>query len=396
MLPSLLEIYVVWHPKDEDGAIVADRLIDHFHGTAFSGLIGGAIEVFARSQGWAGPSASPRPLPFVEALPYGIAEAELTVVVPVLGIGLATAVEDDRPWREYIQQLRAKADARPQEICVLPVQLPNAVSEGVLYQTIGDLQGTASGDGLCRDIAQAIARFAQRDRQRLKVFLSHTRRAGPGDDAPSTVVVRRVRELILDTKLEDFFDAQDLQPGCDWSAELLHEAAAGALLAIRTDQYATREWCQKEVLTAKRAGMPVVILDALAQGEERGSFLMDHVPRVPLHGTVDDDAIIRALNQLVDECLKRALWRRQQELAVRESADVAAWWAPHAPEPVTLVAWLNERTSAPVPNDLLIVLHPDPPLGRDEQQALEELASLCGLSNRVEILTPRGLAIRGG
>src|ERR1700682_6094899 len=120
MLPPLLEIYVVWHPEDKDGATVADRLIDHFHGTAFSGLIGGEIEVRARSQGWAGPGASPRPLPFVEALPYGIAEAELTVVVPVLGVGLATTVEDDGPWREYIHQLRAKADARPQEICILP------------------------------------------------------------------------------------------------------------------------------------------------------------------------------------------------------------------------------------------------------------------------------------
>jgi len=395
MLPPLLEIYVVWHPEDEGGAVVADRLVDHFHGTAFSGLIGGAIEVFTRSQGWDSPGGSPRPLPFVEALPYGIAEAELTVVVPVFGVGLAAAVEDDRPWREYIQQLRAKADARPQEICVLPVRLSNAVSEGVLYDAIGDLQSTASGVGLCRDVAQAIAQFAQRDGQRLKVFLSHTKRAGPGDDALSRIV-RRVRELILDTRLEDFFDAQDLQPGCDWSAQLLNEAATGALLAIRTDLYATREWCQKELLTAKRAGMPVVILDALAEGEERGSFLMDHVPRVPLHGTVDDDAIMRVLGQLVDECLKRALWRRQQELAVREGIDVVAWWAPHAPEPVTLVAWLNDRATALVPDDQLIVLHPDPPLGRDEQQALEELASLGGLSDRVEILTPRGLAIRGG
>lgn len=395
MLPPLLEIYVVWHPEDEDGAIVVDRLIDHFHGTAFSGLIGGAIEVFARSQGWASPGASPRPLPFVEALPYGIAEAELTVVVPVLGVGLATAVEDDGSWREYIHRLRAKADARPQEICVLPVQLSNPISEGALYEAIGGLQSTASGDALCRDIAQAIAQFAQRGSQRLKVFLSHTRRAGPGDDAPSAVV-RRVRELILDTKLEDFFDAQDLQPGCDWSAELLSEAATGALLAIRTDLYATREWCQKEVLTAKRAGMPIVILDALAQGEERGSFLMDHMPRIPLHNALDDDAIMRALGQLVDECLKRALWRRQQELAARESIDVAAWWAPHAPEPLTLTVWLNEKAGTLPANDQLVVLHPDPPLGRDELQTLDELAKLCGLGDRLEILTPRGLAIRGG
>jgi hypothetical protein len=393
MLPPLLEIYVVWHPEDEGGASVADRLIDHFHGTAFTGLIGGAIEVFVRSEGWSTPTDAPRPLPYVKAPPYDLAEAELTVVVPVLGAQLAAAVEDGGPWRDYIHQLRGEADARPEGICVLPVRLPTAVSQGALYDTIGDLQSTPPGDALCRDLAQAIAQFAQGGTQRLKVFLSHTKRAGPSD-APETLV-RRVREVILDTKLEDFFDAQDLQPGCDWSAELLAEAATGALLAIRTDLYATREWCQKEVLTAKRAGMPVVILDALALGEDRGSFLMDHMPRIPVHAGADDDAILRALGQLVDECLKRALWHRQQELAVREGADVAAWWAPHAPEPVTLVAWLNEEAAALASDHEVVVLHPDPPLGRDELQTLDELATLCGLGDRLEILTPRGLAIRG-
>lgn len=308
---------------------IDSRTENHFHGTAFSGLIGGAIEVFVRSEGWTAPDEAPRPLPYVEALPNGAPEAELTIVVPVLGVGLASAVEDGTPWRAYVRQLREGADNRPSNICVLPVQLPTAVSEGALYDAIGDLQSIDSGDALCRDIAQAIAQFAQADPQRLTVFLSHTKRGGPGD-APEALV-RQVRELILDTKLEDFFDAQDLQPGSDWSAALLAEATTGALLAIRTDLYASREWCQKEVLVAKRAGMPVVILDALTHGEERGSFLMDHMPRIPLHRDPSDDSILRALGQLVDECLKRALWQRQQRLAARSGSDVATWWAPHAP-----------------------------------------------------------------
>ncbi len=391
MLPPLLEVYVVWHPDDGDGATVADHLIDHFHGTAFSGLIGGAIEVFVRSEGWTGPDDAPRPLPYVEALPYGVPGAELTVVVPVLGVELARAVEDGGPWRAYIKFLREGAKARASKICVLPVQLPTAVSKGALHHVMGDLQSIDSGDALCRDIAQAIGQFSQADRQRLKVFLSHTKRGGSGD-TPDTLV-RRVRELILDTNLEDFFDAQDLQPGSDWSAQLLSEAATGALLAIRTDLYATREWCQREVLVAKRAGMPLVMLDALSQGEERGSFLMDHMPRIALHDGVSDDAILRSLNQLVDECLKRALWRRQQELAARSDFDVAAWWAPHAPEPVTFVAWLKGATLTS--NGPVVVLHPDPPLGRDELQTLDELAKLCGIGDRLEVLTPRGLAIRG-
>ena len=46
MLPPVLEIYVVWHPDDESGQDIADEIIQHFRGSAFTGLIGGAVEVF--------------------------------------------------------------------------------------------------------------------------------------------------------------------------------------------------------------------------------------------------------------------------------------------------------------------------------------------------------------
>jgi hypothetical protein len=394
MLPPLLEIYVVWHPKDRDGAELADRLIDHFHGTAFSGLVGGAVEVFVRSDGWTDAHDAPRPLPYVEVLPCDLPEAELTVVVPILGRELACAVEEGDPWSEYMKTLRAGAETRPEDICLLPVRLETAVSEGVLHEFFSGIQTINANDGLCREVAQAIAQFARPEKERLQVFLSHTKRGGPAGDP--NALVHRVREMILDTKLTDFFDAQDLQPGTDWSKKLIAEAAGSAMLAIRTDQYASREWCQKEVLVAKRAGMPVVIVDALSLGEERGSFLMDNMPRIPLHDKVRDEAIMRALDQLVDECLKRSLWTRQEELASRSGSNVATWWAPHAPEPVTFTSWLDATLADLGDDDNVVVLHPDPPLGPDELEALGELGRLCGLDGRLEVITPRGLAIRGG
>ena len=63
MLPPVLEIYVVWHPGDAAGAQICEEFLEHFHGSAFSGLIGGAIEVYARSTGWQGKGDAPRPIP---------------------------------------------------------------------------------------------------------------------------------------------------------------------------------------------------------------------------------------------------------------------------------------------------------------------------------------------
>lgn len=408
MLPPVLEIYVVWHPDDDEGATAAREVIDHFHGTAFSGLIGGAVEVYVRSAGWNAPSDSPRPLPFMEPLPHDLAAPSLIAVVPVLGTALALELQQapTGAWSEYIAAIANAHVESPEHVAVFPL----AVDPGVLDRTrlgelLGHIQaiGTASpgmaesSTGLrCRDLSQGLAQFAtDAAPARIRVFVSHTKHSSAGDVDRVRAVIERVRCVIAGTRLSEFFDASDLQPGEDWADTLVESAGTSALLAVRTDLYATREWCQREMRVAKTAGMPVVILDAIAEEEERGSFLMDHVPRIAGGADPSVRAIVRALNQLVDECLKRALWNRQHALVLEQAAIEVDWWASHAPEPVTLGDWIGGLDSLPAAGPVR-VLHPDPPLGRDELSVLEDIAQLAGLSKRLEIMTPKGLAARGG
>jgi hypothetical protein len=146
--------------------------------------------------------------------------------------------------------------------------------------------------------------------------------------------------------------------------------------------------------------MPVVMLDGLSVGEERGSFLMDHVPRVAGHRRETEGwseyAIVNALNQLVDECLKRALWREQHAAAEGVLKIDIDWWASHAPEPTTFAEWLTTVNRAAKQNEPIIVLHPDPPLGEDESEVLAQIGRLAGLNGPFRFLTPRGLAAHGG
>jgi hypothetical protein len=275
------------------------------------------------------------------------------------------------------------------------------------YQQIAQTPPDANGDTLssmrCRDLAQGIAQFlAGGPDKRLTVFISHTKRALPGGEEDSTALIAAVRSVILATRLNDFFDASDLQPGGDWDAELRNNAATSAMLAIRTDLYPTREWCQREISIAKRAGMPVLIMDALGHAEERGSFLMDHVPRVPVRprecGWSNED-VYRALNLLVDECLKRALWVHQEHLARALPGLNVAWWAAHAPEPLTLLQWLEDamqHNTLPEDGEPIRILHPDPPLGPDEKRVLDQALRLVRAQSALDIMTPRLLASRGG
>jgi hypothetical protein len=411
VLPPVLEIYVAWHPGDTEGECIAQTLLDHFRGTAFSGLIGGAVEVYVRSVSSADdPAGAPRPLPCAEPLPYGVPSPALTAVVLVAGVELTSNVERRGPWHGYVEAIAAARHSSPDTVGIFNVCTAENVLDGtVLGSLVGEVLGIAHGvfgtdafeETLCRDLAQGIAQMGAEDPQRVTVFVSHTKRLSTLEETTVTSLIDLVRDVISRTRLDEFFDARDLQPNEDWAPALIAAASTGALLAVRTDLYSSRPWCQREVLTAKRVGMPVVILDALTFGEERGSFVMDHVPRSPgrQDGTVwRRNDIVRVLGQLVDECLKGVLWRKQQQIAAAADLPVGIdWWAPHAPEPATLANWLDGRDDlAAERNEPIVVLHPDPPLGPDERDVLLQIARLANVRNEIEFLTPRGLAARGG
>ena len=415
MLPPVLELYVVWHPGDSKGAEIAEEFFEHFHGSAFTGLIGEAVEVFVRSQGWRSNDDAPRPIPSEhDPLPNGVEPARFVAIVPLIGTEMAAEVESGMgPWHGYIEKMVRSADEMPGRVEIFPYLINPGAADGTVlgallnpYQRIAasppDLNGESEKTLRCRDLAQGVAQFLSKEEGRLTVFISHTKRnlSDPAEETAELVAL--VRQVIANTRLQEFFDASDIQPGHDWEAELRSKAATSALVAIRTDLYSSREWCQREILLAKSAGMPIVTMDALQIGEERGSFLMDHVPRIPVRtpqGQWSEQNIYRALNRLVDECLKRVLWIHQEELLRNTPGLDIAWWAPHAPEPLTLVHWLKEAERAgilPEEDTNIRILHPAPPLGPDEELVLQQLLSLYRQQGALDIMTPRLLAARGG
>lgn len=412
MLLPVLEVYVVWHPEDAGGAEIAREIVEHFHGTAYTGLIGGAVEGFVRSAGWLAAGQAPRdiPLPGIDQ-PNGVEEAQFIAIVPILGNGLAKVVEHDTGgWHCYVQAIAVAQKTHPTRVGVFPCSLHPQASDGTaLHRIVGGYQrigGQNTHDDppryqRCRDLAQGITQFLSGEQQ-LTAFISHTKHGGHPEAANVPGLISLVREVISSTHLQQFFDASDLQPGSDWETVLKTRASTCALLALRTDLYPTREWCQKEVLLAKRHGLPVFMVDAMGFREERGSFLMDHVPRIPVRADGPEWRrcdVYRSLDLLVDECLKRALWTRQQELAKGRLVLDVAWWAPHAPEPLTLAHWLTtvaDLAKLRGDGDRVRILHPDPALGPDERDVLEQILSLGGLPGKMDVMTPRQLAARGG
>ena len=217
MLPPILEIYVVWHPEDIDGEHIARTLLEHFRGTAFSGLIGGAVDVYVRSASATDdPTDTPRPLPCTEPLPYEVPSPALTAVVLVAGVELTSSVEKHGPWHGYVEALAACRQASPDTVGIFSVCTSEGVLDGTLLAgLVGGVLDIAHGsfgteafeETLCRDLAQGIAQMGPEDPQRVTVFVSHTKRLSTLEETSVSSLIAVIRDEISHTKLGEFFDS---------------------------------------------------------------------------------------------------------------------------------------------------------------------------------------------
>ena len=397
-IPPILDVFVVWHPDDPTGAARFTELQEHFHSPSFAGLVGGAVEVYARSAPWDA-SGAPRPLGIARPLTDGLPSAQFNAIVPVLSMELADAAGQE-PWRTYLRGIADLKGVPQVGIFTIPAAGVD-LARGTLAPIFGDLQTlpacvTSKPALLGRELSQAITQDMLRasgEPDRVKVFVSHSKHRSLAEDDESPAIYDSVRDAISSSHLAEFFDAHDIQTGSTWAKELELHASRDALLIVRTDRYAEREWTQREVLVAKQSEVPVVTMYALKAGEERGSFLLDHVPSAVCDLNDRRPGIDEALNALVSEVLKATLWRYQRVYIREEGFD---WLPAHSPEPVTLVKWLaNHKVTDPEDKHIWI-MHPDPPLGPAERDVLIEMMELSGYSADVNIYTPRTFAQKGG
>lgn len=415
MLAPVVEIYVVWHPGDRSGSEIAEQVSTHFRGGLGTGLISNPVETYIRSAGFHGPDDAPLPIPF----PGGPRsrrpeQGHFTVVVPVLGDEWIVAAEGtSEPWYAYARTITDAWVHNPRHVGVFPVWTaspggrPTALEALFPQQRIGAPR-TPEGalpepraQTLRRELAQGMAQLVTADRDgRLQVFVSHTRQARtPDDPVGPGALADLVMSVVGRTRVHAFLDAVSLQPGEDFARRLYENAGRGAFLAVVTDLYSTRHWCLEELWTAKREGIPIVMLDALTHGEDRASSLTGNVRRIRVRMLEDgwsEQDVFRGVNLLVDDYLSYALWRHQST-SLRRYVDASTTrMSFHPPEAETLTAELVKRTqTAAVPSAVgrFSVLHAGAPVRPTEAARLRDVASLSGLA--FESMTPQQFVALG-
>lgn len=225
----------------------------------------------------------------------------------------------------------------------------------------------------------------------VRLFISHAKRDLPtGPAAISEGPVKAILATLSQLPVKGWFDSAEIPPGGRFPDEIESGVVnSSALVAVLTDTWSSREWCRREVLEAKLAARPLIVVDAL---EARVVRLFPYLGNAL---TLRWRAAIAATSALENDGWEkqRALWEAEDAALVIEAALLEALRYQHDHErllaragahQVAMSAPPESFTLAHLPAGTTRVWYPDPPLGREEVDRLQ----LATAQRRIDLTTP--------
>ena len=367
-----LVVYVVWHPSFARGrefaAFLSDRLTRDANEPLSRGL---QIPVYLRTG-----SASdqlPKPIP--------CDQAQHTIVVLLVDDKMTLARDDG--WGHYADSLvngvktgdhrlipvnlsksafALHGELRKRNFLPIDFNMPDwQQKERLLIGVVHDLCRL-----LCGSPSVDYASADESIQNPVRVFLSHAKKDGEE-------LTRKFKEFLQnELQLDTFFDRNGIFYADDFGADIEQRAAESALLILQTDAYSTREWCQKEVLFAKKHHRPILVLDHVEISETRSFPYLGNVPtlRYKLETPIEE-----VISRLLIEVLRSEYFPRQaKRTGELFGVDLSnAVLLAQSPELMNLIP------PSAIPRT---VVYPDPPLGNHEIQLLNS----CDPNSR--LITP--------
>ena len=204
----------------------------------------------------------------------------------------------------------------------------------------------------------------------IKIFLSHSKIGDTGRSHSESI-----KGFIDNTNMNRFFDATEIAPGFSFEEEIEKHIPESTLVAIESDTYSSRYWCQREVLSAKSHNCPIVVLNCLDEYEDRIFPASSNVPRVHVSSEVplSDRDILRILSAAIIETIRHAHSTRCLEFYRSEGwvdADSALVGRPPEIRQVLALKKIGHKK----------ICYPEPPIYSDEASWHQEL--------EVDVFTP--------
>ena len=378
--PLSLTVCFVHHPASNLGSILRPKIYKHYRRDPHRNLGDGGLglEVEYRSD------VAP---PSLEPIPVDFGRAQATAVVTIFDRDLAA----DPDFGRFVRGVAAAAAPLFPRAAFLAVAVDEEGYRFARAETTGVWQTldartwthddfarplfTAMDQHICRLLTAylesrrtpgaSVASLRKAFGRKVQVFLSHSKH---DRDQRGEQIAQRLKVALSDMSADAYFDATDLPAGVPWEEVLDDAASAHALVAIVTDTYSSRTWCRKEVLAAKRAGMPILIASCLEDFEERSfpysgnapvvQMLPDHVARQP-----------QLIGRLFDELLRDFVWKCHTV----DPPPQGVIFGSRAPELVSL-AYLERQLAGDGRARPVTVVYPGAPLGAEEMDLFDAVA----------------------
>ena len=307
---------------------------------------------------WSGSEhAPPRDIPW--------AEAERTVLLLLIDDELVAS----DAWRAWA---RRQARSKPPEDLLLPCTITgNFANIGQPFDAqhairLDRLPETEREDALVLLATHAIARWFAHP---VRLFLSHAK-------APHRDVSGRELALYLKHFVENqpagqvFFDEVGITGG-DEFAETLEAALEDAVVVvIVTDRFSSRYWCGWEVITSKEKQRPLLVVNALEEGEPASFAYLGKVRTIRWHASTKKKRKDPAIHRDIVAGALLELLRSTHEQKRLEVIRALALPGEH----VRVSGRPPEIATLPVRNadeKRILLLHPDPPVPRYELTVIQ-------------------------
>lgn len=280
----------------------------------------------------------------------------------------------DGQWKECIENVSGFCDEDSKSRLIIPIAMTsNAYNFSSLispknyiryYESISKSQLLLEvTHEICR-LLYGVNRISEIDSKEysappIKLFISHAKEDG-------LTITKNINSFIQnETKLDTFFDSNDIAIGNNFSNEIECNIGESVLLVIKSDKYASREWCRKEILIAKKYNKPIIILDTLEHGEDRSFPYMANVRTMRVSAEINH---VEILTNVLVETLKHKYQHMYISYLLKKYEVVLPTTVLSYPPELLTLTTLAE-------NESRNLIYPDPPLSDEEIDLLSKYSS---------------------
>jgi|SRR5271165_575668 len=374
-----MRLYVLWAAPAPGVISAGSRLAEGFRerldavGMVRDG-VGLRIPLRQRSLPWR-PLADP-----VTPRPIDLAASRSNVIVAVYDDVMAAR----GAWTRYLENLEKAVAPRGGRDLLVMVLMTSDNAAPNAWNTIQAIRAPAPPKVhpdwsawlrrvMLDVLALCISHGAARDAgpKQICVFLSHAK--ADGENAALLLEgFRRVKPNEKVTSVDMYFDSSDTIAGARFDSQFQCAIEQGVFLALVTDAYHMRRWCQWELLLAKKLQRPILIWDRSEKGNSRSFPYLGNVPVVRAtdvnsSAPPGNPEIEELLLALLLEALRMRVWKDYASARIADQQrqgqlkEVVLFARP--PE-LTDIAYHRSADGART------IVYPDPPIGQDERELL--------------------------